>query len=157
MAEFEIVMTGADGNSGAVRAVNKKDHRFPVCMPFSVRIGGVAFPHSEWDDFAIVVLNSWLENIAEIEVQGSGKACLRFMDGPFQIEVERLDSKTCRLMGVQRSVHGKNVECMAQVPLNDLRATLIQAAKRTLKMARGGSILENDCSKLAQSVKRMSG
>jgi hypothetical protein len=61
-----------------------------ITAKLCLRIGGQYFPDEHWDDFAVVVLQWWLTQ-AVYMLSGQRDLVLRFMDGPFECRLERLD------------------------------------------------------------------
>lgn len=62
--------------------------------------GEAFFPDRGWFDFPVVILRWWLEALARLSSGASGREELRFMDGPFRVEIEGgADAASYRLIG----------------------------------------------------------
>lgn len=48
---------------------------------------GFAFPESHWNDFAVVIMGWWTEEMLKIWTGTSHQIQCRFMDGPFGFEI----------------------------------------------------------------------
>ena len=67
-------------------------HRYPsgkVMGPIYCQYGPKFFPEPLWDDFAIVILSWWIEAALRLLEQESDYEELLFMDGPFEMSIER--------------------------------------------------------------------
>lgn len=59
------------------------------------------FPERGWFDFPVVILQWWLEALARLSSGASRREELRFMDGPFWVEIEvGSDVVSYRLVGL---------------------------------------------------------
>jgi hypothetical protein len=77
-----------------------KSSRDLVTGEISVRLGDTSFPDAHWNDFVVVIMSWWLEEILKI-VTGTGtRSYCRFMDGPywFAIDVRPHDRMVVRCM-----------------------------------------------------------
>ena len=52
-------------------------------------IGGIPFPERQWSDLIVVVLSFWLESLGTLAAGSSRSTSLRFMDGPFRLDVHQ--------------------------------------------------------------------
>jgi hypothetical protein len=55
-----------------------------------VRICGTDFPDSKWSDSVVVILHDWLTRIESWIHSDFAQGSLRFMDGPYAIDVQRV-------------------------------------------------------------------
>ena len=53
-----------------------------------LKLDEITFPESDWNDFVIVILGWWLRDIRSLIDEHSQSCICRFMDGPFQFEIE---------------------------------------------------------------------
>lgn len=53
----------------------------------------VAFPGPNWHDFPVVVLRSWLEAAVLLADGGGRSATIRFMDGPYKVQLFKTESE----------------------------------------------------------------
>lgn len=98
-----------------------------VVGPIWVRAGGVDFPAAGWSDFPAVLLGGWLTELEDVAARGSGSAILEFMDGPYQLCVERraeLDDTRWRLTLVKEGTG------VAELEITDL-AQVIMSVRTT--------------------------
>lgn len=70
-----------------VESLNRSAHG-QVSGIVYVEIDGIPFPERQWSDSIIVVLASWLEALNNLATGISPRTSLRFMDGPFRIDVQ---------------------------------------------------------------------
>src|SRR5438105_2466489 len=65
--------------------IHERSHgKHPIVCPIAVKLAGKWFPHESWDDFALVILETWHEELRGLD-QGAAK--LHFTDGPWMIRV----------------------------------------------------------------------
>lgn len=55
-------------------------------------INNQIFPEKKWNDFVIVILNTWLSEVGKIGLNESGN--FLFMDGPISFSIMRTDTKS---------------------------------------------------------------
>lgn len=67
---------------------NKKIHGI---VYFST--GNVYFPDDTWDDFVVIILGWWIQSLRNLLRGVDNKVTLRFMDGPFLLEVSKQDNQ----------------------------------------------------------------
>lgn len=59
--------------------------------------GHIRFPEERWSDFVVVLACWWLEAIRNLENNNGKPAVLRFMDGPYWVDIARLEKNILRL------------------------------------------------------------
>lgn len=98
-----------------------------------VKIGNLSFPDSKWIDFFDIV-GWWADTI-----QTSGTGILRFMDGPYEMQIDSADrdSDVATLTLTQRKLSGTFVTRSVQISRKQFRSALADACarlSRTLRM-----------------------
>ncbi len=53
----------------------------------SLKVGESSFPHPDWTDFVVVVLTWWCHAVLQLLSEDRGLVEVRFMDGPFLVEI----------------------------------------------------------------------
>jgi len=62
--------------------INSWKNNRPIITSITIKINSNYFPSEDWDDFSVVILNWWLENIIA-HCEGQLLSDNNFMDGPF--------------------------------------------------------------------------
>ena len=95
--------------------------------------GDQHFPEARWTDFVVVVLGWWLESIVTLVDGRERNATIRFMDGPFKVNVfaKRLDSWGAEL--VEGRVAGDQVLHRVEFAPDSFIDSLIQASDETVE------------------------
>lgn len=100
------------------------------------RIGESAFPEQHWSDSVVTLLTWWLEVVLNLLSREKSSVRLRFMDGPFWMDVlprsEALWAVQCRNGTQGRVMHESFVapEAMARALLNVATTILEECAAR---------------------------
>lgn len=70
------------------------------------------FPDDRWNDHPVVLLSWWLDRLNAILSSVTSRVELRFMDGPFGLEIKRLHAGNYHLQTLERDIptHVTNVE-----------------------------------------------
>lgn len=68
-----------------------------------VELGGYSFPDKRWSDFVVIVLTWWLYALNNL-ARGAKLAELRFMDGPFLLQLTPVDRDKCSIECMQKSL-----------------------------------------------------
>lgn len=102
-----------------------------------VKIDGRPFPDDSWNDFVIVVLGWWCETMASFSGSHAGSARMRFMDGPFAIELQRtevLDSVAIALVCDNAAVPTGVTGSVSEI-VSALRQASVLALERGLALS----------------------
>ena len=91
-----------------------------------VEVGMFAFPDRGWSDFVVVVLGWWLRALHRLGA-GEQSAELAFMDGPYQMDVTRVDQSTYELECLEKA--------RSRVVLCNARVDAMQLVKETERVA----------------------
>jgi|ERR1700683_4787577 hypothetical protein len=122
--------------------------RHPIACPITVHIGDRCFPHPDWDDFALTILEWWFQAVAELRGGNTRTANLLFMDGPLMI---RLTARSADLWGVECVREGKNsstVEVFGECDPGQISSEITKALDQVLAGVRQAGLWSDDCSKL---------
>jgi hypothetical protein len=65
----------------------RKSGRGSITGEISVRLGNEAFPDARWNDFVVVIMGWWLEEIHKLTTGVASISYCRFMDGPYWFSV----------------------------------------------------------------------
>jgi hypothetical protein len=111
------------------------------------------FPDSNWDDFIVVILGWWVQNIAKLASRTSDAAEMSFMDGPYKVLCERRgDLLFCQF--VERRPE-ENVLATCSVTIDDLSASMLDAAKTVLVFCQRNGICNADVELLDQEISNL--
>jgi hypothetical protein len=123
-----------------------KGEGLPLVCPIAIQVGEVWFPEKSWDDFAVVILGWWLEELRTLERTDNGRASLLFMDGPFEVRIFRVKGDLLTIECINRSTRKAVVR--SQCSLAEVKHQVHAAASRALQIARNGGKTDGDCARL---------
>lgn len=84
--------------------------------------GSMAFPETNWDDFVNVLLLWWSEELFRLTCGAARKVKLRFMDGPFSVDVVYKRGRYSAYFKERNKIESICVVEMQQLILSLLRA-----------------------------------
>ena len=115
-------------------------------------VDGEAFPDEGWSDFVVVVLSWWCEALAEL---GRGASpTLRFMDGPYAVEVEPDGGSVVVSLRFLRD--GDEARGPATLPAAELRWQVLGAARQLLEYCEREGVGGRDVESLRRGVAALS-
>jgi hypothetical protein len=127
--------------------------RFPITCPIYIECGEWFFPSQEWDDFAVVILGWWLQEVGVLERDECESAVLRFMDGPHQVNIVPVNSGRWLLAGVSEAV-GREEKFREICSSEQVIKEIIRASRDLLFEIKGANTWDADCEKLEQLVNK---
>lgn len=65
-------------------------------------LGEVSFPAPGWNDFIVVILEAWVSALVRLIRKTSTAERVHFMEGPYAVDMSRLDIATIRLRALER-------------------------------------------------------
>lgn len=86
-----------------------------------IEAGKIVFPEKEWNDFTVIILGWWLEQLQELYSGNTIECHCRFMDGPFQFDVVATSKKDWIVSFVRRNY--KHNEHLAEILTTSDRLT----------------------------------
>jgi hypothetical protein len=116
-----------------------------------LRIDGRDFPDTGWEDFAVSVLTWWVGASLRLLTGKPGPAELRFLDGPYLVELERSVDDAWRLKLVQDRSSGK-VTQTAIIDPKPLLLSMVAAADSMLAICRARGWENHESTALAGYV-----
>ena len=120
MSEFKIILSDEKLLAG--------DKASYVDLPICVRLDERFFPDPEWTDMAYPILCMWAEALHPLQLGTSTKCRLIFLDGPWWLEVTRMED-ALEIAGCTDKKTRK-VEVTACCQLEDLLRELLRALAR---------------------------
>ena len=114
-------------------------------------LNNLLFPHAEWTDFTVVVLDWWV--IAALRLlRGEQQAVeVRFMEGPFLVTIEAQSERTWRLKLVEAG-HRAAVKAEATVEARPLIRSILDASNAVLTLCRERRWWSSDAETLVYSL-----
>lgn len=64
---------------------------------------GIYFPEKDWDDFVVIIINWWLEQVLIAKSDEDSEIELVFMDGPYSLVVKRKDGNDASIVCLSRN------------------------------------------------------
>lgn len=92
-------------------------------------------PEKDWNDFPLIILGWWLDEIIKLEFEGAAK--LSFMDGPFFVAIEKNNKEDCQISFWDGKGHCEGEFCYK---LDFLNQAIINAAKKVLNFCLNNSL-----------------
>ncbi|GGD64359.1 hypothetical protein GCM10011514_30410 [Emticicia aquatilis] len=89
------------------------------------------FPEKDWNDFVVVVLSFWLDEIIKMKTSNCDNGSFLFMDGPLKFTIDRVGNLYF-FKGYNRN---KNI-LDEQIEYEEFITTIISAAIKTLNIVR---------------------
>jgi hypothetical protein len=111
-------------------------------------ISAMPFPERKWSDSVVILLASWLESLASAATVANSHVSLRFMDGPFRIEVER--GGDYALIRAIDSRRGDAVVSEARTDFGTIRDAIALAAAQVLRACSDKTWWSPDIDRLVQ-------
>ncbi|MDA4848906.1 hypothetical protein [Hoeflea poritis] len=108
------------------------------------------FPEKNWSDFVIVLLGWWLTAVAKIHSNRSDAEHLEFMDGPFYIELNRIDEENVSIACFERDV--SKPEYLMEFSASELFDQILDASRAALICCSKNNWDDDDIRALARDV-----
>jgi hypothetical protein len=122
-----------------------------VFAGLSLRLSGIVFPDKGWTDFIIVVLSWWADALVQLLRGDAETVELRFMEGPFLVELQQAAPGTWRLQLVEAGVK-RRVRHTATVPIAPLVQSVMVVSNRALDLCREHGWWSSDADVLAATL-----
>lgn len=117
----------------------------PATGDIALVIGGITFPGPGWNDFVIVILGAWLSALARLVRKESAGERVHFMEGPFAVDMKRLENGTIRLRALERP---DGERAVLAVPPLALVENAVAAADDVLRICRDKAHRSDDVDQL---------
>lgn len=150
MANFHIVLSTDEGMLRSQAAGGRS-----LILPVHIQVGSISFPDPNWDDFAVVILGWWAEQISTLKTKCINSAVFRFMDGPYEVRVVPDASEMCILIGIEDGLRASEL-FRASASLDEIMIEIVQKAEYLLQSLQKINLWDKDCDKLASLVTHIS-
>ena len=90
-------------------------------------LGDLDFPERGWPDFVVRVVRWWVEATTDLATGRAAEATVRFMDGPYRIELSRCGASDWRLRLVEERQSGDFVRAEAVADAYPLVGSVVAA------------------------------
>ena len=120
--------------------------------PIYLLVDDLSFPDSRWTDFVVVILGWWCRALSRIVDGDGGPIEVRFMEGPYLVELGPLDSGLLHLALVEAGTKRRYLR-QAEVEIVPLIRSILSAADQLLAQckARGWWSTDEDNLETARS------
>jgi hypothetical protein len=118
----------------------------PVTGGIWLSLGQRKFPEERWNDFVVVILESWGQATIRLLTGVSDRETIHFMDGPFEARVLSLPANILEFTTVERGGRADAVEKTSSRVFVD---SLIMSAAAVLTACRDQSCWSTDAEKLS--------
>lgn len=116
-----------------------------------LRLNDVLFPHAEWTDFAVVVLTWWVRAALRLLEPAPTRVEVRFMEGPFLVELQAQTRSTWRLKLVETArSSAPGVE--ATVAALPLLRSIVRTSEDALALCRSRGWWSSDAESLDHAL-----
>lgn len=114
-------------------------------------INGREFPRGRWNDFVVVVLGWWVVGLLNLLRDTSTHETMRFMDGPYAVEVSKTSSGLLQFRAVEGA--SRNIEvAIGEGAAHSFVLELISQSREVLDACRRVSWWSSDAEILESSV-----
>lgn len=113
--------------------------------------GDIVFPHQEWDDFIVVILGWWIEAIQTLHNGETESAYLRFMDGPYHIQITANDKKAINMEFIDTH-DDKGLVGTSPISIEELYGAVQEAASEIAAIAKRNKWEDSDMAQLQKLV-----
>lgn len=125
-----------------------------VSARLCLRLDNFLFPHAEWTDFVVVVLNWWVTATLRL-LKGEGKAVeVRFMEGPFLVTLEARGERIWNLKLIEAGLR-EDVKAEAAIEALPLIRSVMSAADAVLALCRERRWWSSDADALVRSLAQL--
>ena len=121
----------------------------PATGTLSIAIDGVEFPAQGWNDFILVILETWATALVRLLQGTSTTEVIHFMEGPFELTMAMISSDRIELVGRER---GHAERAHVTVALATLVRSLYDNAEKVLDACREKAIWSVDAERLESAV-----
>ncbi len=143
MGSFRVVV---NANEETIRERSRGKH--PIVCPIAIKLAETWFPHESWDDFALVILDWWIQRVIGLCRENAPSAKLDFMDGPFEIDVQRSAQSCLELRCLERKASGSTVRARGSCSPAEFENEIVAAARNVLAGVRKAGMWNDACAKL---------
>lgn len=74
----------------------------PATGAITLDLEGVIFPLPGWNDFVVVILETWLTALLRLVRRTSDAERIHFMEGPYAVDMKRLSTGSIAVCAVER-------------------------------------------------------
>ena len=125
-----------------------------------ISVGDSSFPDKKWDDFIVVIMSWWNEELLKImdnnEMDNNEKDYqLNFMDGPYEVVINRKPFERLELECLRRGRDKNVVLSRVSCSLNEFSNQLIKATETVIKVLESNNWDTNDIRILKDSYKNI--
>jgi hypothetical protein len=121
----------------------------PTTGNICLMLDGSAFPHRDWNDFVVVILEAWVSSILRLLRGGSESELVHFMAGPYAVEIGSLASGAVRLRAIKRD---RNEVTQVDAKVTSLVETLLVASESVVNACRARDCWSRDADKLCADL-----
>ena len=122
-----------------------------VSAGLHLRLNNLLFPHAEWTDFTVVVLDWWVVAALRLLTGEQQAIEVRFMEGPFLVRIEAQSERTWKLKLIEA---GRRVDVKAEATVEALPLILsiLSASDAVLTVCRERRWWSSDAETLVSSL-----
>lgn len=117
----------------------------------SLQLNGLNFPEAQWTDFVVVVLCWWCRAAFQLLQGQTESAELRFMEGPFLVELRVSTPDTWHISLVEAGLT-RRIRDSAEVKANPLVQSIVEASERAIAACRRQGWSSSDIDDLGSAV-----
>ena len=120
-----------------------------------ISVGDSPFPDKKWDDFIVVIMSWWNEELLKIMDSNEKDYQLNFMDGPYEVVITRKPSERLELECLRRGRDKNVVLSRGSCSLSEFSNQLIKATETVIKVLESSHWDTNDIRILKKSYKNV--
>jgi hypothetical protein len=125
-----------------------------VSAGLHLRLNNLLFPHAEWTDFTVVVLQWWVTAALSLLRGEQQTVEVRFMEGPFLVTIEARSERTWILKLIEAG-HRADVKAESTVEALPLIRSILSASDAVLTLCRERQWWSSDAETLVRSLAQL--
>lgn len=122
---------------------------WPATGDIVLELGSVVFPATGWNDFVIVILEAWISALVRLVQNTSTRELVHFMDGPYEVDVRRVESGALQLRAMERPA---KLHALIEVTPLPLLEDAAKSAEAVLQVCREASYRSRDVDRLESAL-----
>jgi hypothetical protein len=106
------------------------------------------FPDSDWNDFLVVVLNWWINNL--LRINNNLNHDFMFMDGPFLVRINVENKEEIKLTLIERKIKEKTIYS-GKSEINELTRVIFHTSKEIIDFIEDNNWISDEILELKKS------
>ncbi len=127
----------------------------PATANIWLEINGLQYPMLEWNDFVVIVMGWWVLALLRLVRGASALEIVHFMDGPYSVEVDILQTGMMQFRVLKRDLAGGDELATGEAPAKLFVPELISQSREVLCACKRQNWWSTDAEVLESSVEAL--